>query len=500
MRFRAPAATKYRITARIRAQSALLACFACFTSARADTIVLKNGHKITASSVTVSDGKVTYQTPAGEMSIPQSIVDHIDKNDLTYTSAAAQAKVAAVAAAQQISIQVQSPAVAPDNGFGQIAALTVHDDSVDYSYLARLDQQVRSGRPSDIDEDSAAHHIAAQYFAAKGDTSSAIDQYKQALVFAPQNTGLLMNLAVLYLRGSRFTEAIDVLEQARQVAPNSPDVAKLEGWAYYGANKLDQAVAEWQIAQKLRPDRDVADALAKAERDKSEEESYREGETAHFDLKYSGAATPELAADILNALEDDFHDIASQLDYTPPEQIGVILYTDQAFEDITQAPGWVGALNDGRLRIPVQGLTSVTPGLAHVLKHELTHSFVGQKTHQRAPTWLQEGIAQYMEGKRSGPSAAALLQSANQGATPQFAAMEGSWMNLSGNSAAFAYAWSLAAVESIVSSGGMSDISRLLDAVATAPSTEQALEQTLHENYSDLATQTVRYLQSQYVQ
>ena len=44
------------------------------------------------------------------------------------------------------------------------------------------------------------------------------------------------------------------------------------------------------------------------------------------------------------------------------------------------------------------GTDEVTPDLARVLKHELTHSFVGQKTHGRAPTWLQEGIAQWMEG------------------------------------------------------------------------------------------------------
>ena len=43
----------------------------------------------------------------------------------------------------------------------------------------------------------------------------------------------------------------------------------------------------------------------------------------------------------------------------------------------------------------------MTDELARVLKHELTHSFVGQKTDGRCPVWLQEGIAQYMEGKRS---------------------------------------------------------------------------------------------------
>ncbi len=465
--------------------------FIAVSVVRADTIVLKNGRKIVASNVTESADKVTYQTPAGEMTIPKSIVDRIEKDDFAYSTAASEAKSAAAA-------RVQAPAVAPAGGYDEVASLVVHGDSIDYAYLARLDQDARSGPQDALNKDAVAHYAAAQYLLAKGATDSAIDQYRQGLVFSPQNTGLLLNLAVLYLRQSQFTQAVETLEIARRATPDSPDIAKLEGWAYYGANKLDRAVAEWQISQKLRPDPDVADALAKAERDKSEEESYREGETAHFALKYSGAATPDLAREILRTLEADFSDIQSQLDYTPPEQIGVILYTNQTFADITRAPGWVGALNDGRLRIPVQGLTTVTPELAHVLKHELTHSFVGQKTHQRAPTWLQEGVAQYMEGLRSGSSAAALIESANEAAPPQFAAMEGSWLDLSNDSAAFAYAWSLAAIEAIVDAGGITDVSRLLDAVANAPSTEIALEQSLHENYADLAAETVQYLQRQY--
>jgi tetratricopeptide (TPR) repeat protein len=469
----------------------MAACLLGSSMAHADTIVLKNGRRIVAAHVTQSDGKVTYQTPAGEMSIPQAIVDHIDKDDLSYTSAAAAASAAKIA---PVSVEP----TAPISGYDELAAQTIHPVGVDFAFIARLDQAAHSGTPDAINRDAAAHHIAAQFLAAKGDATSAISQYKQALVFSPENTGLLLNLAVIYLHQSQFTEALDTLEIARRTAPDSADVAKLEGWAYYGANKLDRAVAEWQRAQKLRPDPDVQEALEKAERDKSEEESYREGETAHFTLKYSGAATPDLARAILRALEDDFTDIESQLDYTPPEQIGVILYTNQAFADITRAPGWAGALNDGRLRIPVQGLSSMTPELAHVLKHELTHSFVGQKTHQRAPTWLQEGIAQYMEGQRSGPQAAALVEVIRQGAIPQLGSMEGSWMSLSGNSAAFAYAWSLATVEAMVDAGGMSDVSRLLDRVATAPSTEAALEQSLHEDYSDLTKQTADYLTRRY--
>jgi tetratricopeptide (TPR) repeat protein len=463
------------------------------SSAGADTIVLKNGRRIVAENVTETGDRVSYQTPAGELSLPKSIVARVERDDFTYSAAARAGTEAPVSA----------PQIEPVRGYEDVARLTIHDNAIDFAYLARLESGARAGGAIPIEKVAAAHHAAAQFLIGKGDTDDAINQYRQALIFAPDNVGLLLNLAVLYLHESQFTTALDPLEHARRLTPDSvpaaADVAKLTGWAYYSANKMDQAIQEWKHSERLRPDAEVERALQKAERDKSEEEGFREGETSHFSLKYYGGAAPQLAAGILRALESDFQDIESQLDYTPPEQIGVILYTGQDFADITRAPNWVGALNDGRIRIPVQGLSSVTPELARVLKHELTHSFVGQKSHGRAPTWLQEGIAQWMEGKRSSGASGALLDAAAQNAMPSLGSLEGSWMALSGNSAAFAYAWSLAVVESIVQSGGITDISRLLDRIATSSSTEAALRETLRTDYADLGQQTVEYLRRAYV-
>jgi tetratricopeptide (TPR) repeat protein len=474
---------------RLAAPLPALLLLAVSSSAAADTIVLKNGRRILAANVTEDAAHVTYQTPAGQLSIPKSIVARIDRDNFTFSSASNAASEPPITA----------PEVEPVRGNDEAAHLAVRDNTIDFGYLARLDLDARSGSAPAVEKVAAAHHAAAQFLLGKGDTDAAIGQYRQALVFAPNNIGLLLNLAVLDLRESQFTTALDPLERARRISPDSPDVAKLMGWAYYGANKMKQAIEQWKRAEKLRPEADVEQALEKAERDQAEEESYREGETAHFALKYYGGAAPDLARAILHVLEDDFRDLESQLSYTPPEQIGVILYTEQSFADITRAPGWVGALNDGRLRIPVQGLTGVTPELARVLKHELTHSFVGQKSHNRAPTWLQEGIAQWMEGRRSSSTAAALVDAAGQGVAPPIEALGGSWLGLSGDSAAFAYAWSLAVVESIIDSGGVSDISRLLDRIATSPSTEAALQETLRSNYADLQHQTVTYLKREYV-
>ena len=82
-------------------------------------------------------------------------------------------------------------------------------------------------------------------------------------------------------------------------------MAKLAGWAYYGMNKMEQAVSEWKRSLALRADAEVQSALDKALRDKQEEESYKENESAHFTLRYSGRGTgagARGAANIGNAL------------------------------------------------------------------------------------------------------------------------------------------------------------------------------------------------------
>ncbi|HTU32189.1 MAG TPA: tetratricopeptide repeat protein [Candidatus Acidoferrum sp.] len=461
-------------------------------SASADTIVLKNGQRIFASNVTEDAQYVTYETPAGRMSIPKALVVRVEHDEQTYTPAAAASHLG-----------ITTPAIAPVPGYEAISKLTVHDNSIDYAYLATLETAARSGSAEATGKVAAAHYVAAQFLIAQGNIDSAIDQYRQALVFAPDNVALLLNLASLELRQSQFEAALEPLEHARDISPASGlqavIIAKLMGWAYYGSNQPDEAIKEWKLSEQLRPDPEVEQALAKAQKDQTEEADYRDGNSEHFTLKYYGGAAPELAPEILRTLEDEFNDIQSQLDYTPTNQISVILYTQQAFEDITRAPGWVDALYDGRLRIPVQGLSSVTPELAHVLKHELTHAFITQKSDGRAPVWLQEGVAQWMEGKRSTDDASALVDAAEQGTVPNLKSLEGSWMSLSGDSASMAYAWSLAVVESIMQNGGTTDVSRLIEKTATAVTPEDAVREALHCDYNDLQQQTVDYLKSNYL-
>ncbi|HYL63840.1 MAG TPA: hypothetical protein VE077_14570 [Candidatus Methylomirabilis sp.] len=476
----------------IASLAVLCGVLSCTTAAAraADTIVLKNGRRIVALSVRDDGNRITYETAAGELSLPKSIVDHIEKG----TGSAGESSAPAAAA----NLAIAPPEIAPPNAGGEIENGTVHDGAIDRDFIGKLESATKNGGPEALSKAALAHHVAAQFELSHGETEHALGDERTALRYSGEEPAILLNVAYIHLRRSEYKQSLDYLERAERVAPENADVAKLEGWAYYGMNKVPQAVAAWKRALALQPDAEVKTALEKAERDEKEEANYKENESSHFTLRYSGAAEPELAREVLHTLEAHFSAIESELNYTPPDSIGIVLYTQQAFADITRAPGWAGALNDGRIRVPVQGLSEVTPELSRVLKHELTHSFVRQKTGGRAPTWMQEGIAQWMEGKRAGENAAELLQNFEAGKAIGLSQLEGSWMTLSDDAAAYAYAWSLAGIEFIVQSGGMGDVERILERIGSGSSTEQALRDVLHADYNDLMQATAEYLRKTY--
>jgi len=165
---------------------------------------------------------------------------------------------------------------------------------------------------------------------------------------------------------------------------------------------------------------------------------------------------------------------------------------------VTRAPLWSGAINDGKLRIPISGMQSVTPELARVLKHELTHSFVSQMSGNRCPTWLNEGIAQIEEGRSSGSNGRQLAQLFASGNEIPFNVLEGSFMNFSAPVATVAYAESLAGAEYIRDAYGISEITRILEMLSQGSSSEAALRTTVHVDYRQFRDEMARALKEKY--
>jgi len=451
-------------------------------TASADTIHLKNGRVIAADHVRESGNHYEYDVGDDSYAIPKSVVDHIDAGGTAASSPTAKAAdlpafIPAASLANESSVYVE----------------IVKEGKVDGDVLASLEAK---GNP---ELSATANFIAGKFEFEHGNIAQSRQYFESALRAQPDNSTILIYYTALLVRTGNASQALSYAQRAVSAAPSSPDAQTMLGYAQFASDHTKDAIASWKRSLELRPDPAVKQLLAKAEREQNVESEFSQGESSHFVLHYEGKQTPEtFRAQILSALEADYDDLVRDLGTPPRDNVLVTLYTDQAFFDVTHAPSWSGAMNDGKLRIPVSGLNSVTPELARVLKHELAHSFITQLSGGRCPPWLHEGIAQLLEPKSLGGNGhqLALVFKAQQNIPLN--ALEGSFLNFSGNAAFLAYAESLAAVSYINDSYGMSDIQRILQRLSQGSSTEAALRATIHSDYGQLESDLARYLADKY--
>jgi tetratricopeptide (TPR) repeat protein len=468
--------------------------FFCFSlsllngrAASAEVIHLKNGRTIWADQVRENGAHIEYDLGDDSYAIPKASVDHIEAGGIRpqFASSAASSDTKAAA-----DVPVFSP---PLDLNAEVADKVIHDGKVDGDALDQIEKQ------NDPSLSAAAYFTAGKFEFDHGNFAKSKTYFDSALRMEPSNPSLLNYYAALLVRTGNAKEAIPYAERAVRIAPESPDALAVLGYAQFGADRTRDAVRTWKHSLALRPDTALQQYLAKAERDATAEADFSEKASSHFTLRYEGGQTSEsLRRELIATLESSYEDLVRELGVAPRNSIPVVLYTGQAFFDVTQAPAWSGAVNDGKLRIPIEGLSSVTPELARVLKHELAHSFINYVSGGRCPQWLHEGIAQAVEPKSISSSGHRLAQLfATQHEIP-FNALEGSFMRFTGIEATLAYDESLAAVQYINETYGMSDLRRVLERLGQGSSTEAALRATIHTDYGQLETEVGKYLIARY--
>jgi hypothetical protein len=451
--------------------------------ARADTIHLKNGRSIVADHVRENGSRYEYEIGEDSYAIPKSAVDHVETGGLPHSSGTPGGST---------DIRGFAP---PDTlaNEGDLVGKVVKDGKVDPDAVAILENK---GNP---ELSATADFIAGKFEFEHGDIARARDYFENALRFQPENSTILIYYAALLVRTGNASQGLSYAQRAVHSAPNSADAFAILGYAQSAADHTKDAVTSWKRSLELRPDSRVQQLLAKAEREQNVESEFSQGESSHFVLHYEGRQTSDaLRGQILAALESDYDDLVRDLGSPPRDNILVTLYTEQAFFDVTHAPTWSGAINDGKLRIPINGLSAVTPELARVLKHELAHSFVTKLSGGRCPMWLHEGIAQFVEPRGISGEGRQLSQLFKAQQNIPLNALEGSFMNFSGAQAYVAYAESLAAVAYINDTYGMGDVQRILQKLSEGSSTEAALRTTIHSDYGQLESDLARYLADRY--
>jgi tetratricopeptide (TPR) repeat protein len=320
----------------------------------------------------------------------------------------------------------------------------------------------------------------------KGDYQAARDSFEGALRIndSAADGHLGLGIAYFHLKDDRLAER--ELTRAIEINPKESTAYQVLGELHYGKDDLEAAASAWEKAVELNPSNENLRArLERVRREHKTEKDFNRDITSHFLTKYEGREKIEAGKIVLRILEDAYGEVGRALQYYPSNEIQVILYSSRQFQEVTDAPGWSGGIYDGKIRIPIGGIEQETPGLRRLLYHEYTHAVV-RAIVSRCPTWLNEGLAQYFEGREvDARQREALKRISEAGNLPLLSNLEGSFMGFDGNQARYAYLFSLSAVRHMIDKYGMYRIKTVLEELGQGADTGKALGTGLLVSYDD---------------
>ena len=268
------------------------------------------------------------------------------------------------------------------------------------SLVKQLDQKARPPAVSDPDV-TAARGLLAQ------DPAEAARLARRAVDRDPLSIGALQTLAEALLGLGDARGARDRATQALRIDDRDPQSRALLGDALLALGDRYGAEEAYRVSLRLRPDPAVERKLkqfptALAPPARSPSVAPGAANTAPgpgaFHLRYEGGANEAVGASALRALNSAYAEYASKLGFRPEQTIDVKVEAGKSVQD-PRAPAWAAGWSaDGTIQVPAQGLETADASFVRVLRHELAHSFVTWRTGNNCPTWLQEGIAQWLEG------------------------------------------------------------------------------------------------------
>ena len=394
----------------------------------------------------------------------------------------------------------QTPAPAPierEQVSGDVHPMT--DVPLDPASLAAADgndgfYRAEGLAPEQIDG-TAANKALAKALAEKAKKDIEAGAHAQAIVrlqeaaAVSEEAWILSMLADAEYRSGDLRAAAGTLEKIAAEPGSSERLKAIYarlGRESLESGNMDDAAVFFGRASRLDPsDGKLSQALAAAERENSFEAGMDRREGGHFLVKFEGGENAITGHLIGLLLEEAYFKVGSDFGHYPEKRMEALLYSKEAFRDITRSPSWAGAIYDGRIKLPVGGITSKTSALEKVIFHEYTHAVVRELSGGRAPVWLNEGVAQYEEGQSAAPYARALSELASRGSL-RLRPLEGSFMNLRAEEAQTAYILSLSATEYIIREFGLFSVRSILERLAEGMALEEAISASLGVSYGEL--------------
>ena len=286
-------------------------------------------------------------------------------------------------------------------------------------------------------------------------------------------------------------------------APAGPDRAerlRRKGYRALRADRLDEAIAAFGAYLKLRPDSEKIRKLrARLEERRVVEADFERYESGRFAIKFAPQAKDVVLRGLSDHLETAWSDVGQILGHYPEGTLGVVVYADrEAYRRATGAPDWMGALFDGRVRIPVDPERIVDASLERIVRHEMTHFVLRDRAGRKVPQWLHEGLAQHLAGEERKVHRETYRLFATNNTYIPIRSIEESFMVFDRETTSRAYHQSLSMARYILEQHGAAGLERLLQAYKAGRKTEDAFVEAFDLTLDEFQRQWFEELQERW--
>ncbi|MEO8096888.1 MAG: hypothetical protein ABI811_04260 [Acidobacteriota bacterium] len=271
----------------------------------------------------------------------------------------------------------------------------------------------------------------------------------------PASPAAAVGSGTLNALAQQAANLIETSQPARALALLEPELKKrkdpgllaLAGAAAWRADDARRALELWRQSLDIQPNKQVQELYDRVERENKGDLSNQRLYGTRVLLRYEGTAiSADTAREMAAVVDQEFARISAQLGCTTSERIVTIAQSRDAYKKTTAAAEWSAGQYDGRIRVPVFDRGSLDSDTRRTLAHETTHACLSMLG--RWPSWLQEGVAQYMSGEISTPPARQqIAELARQKQLPSLNKLGADWSGLDSSSARVAYSLALRAVE-----------------------------------------------------
>lgn len=239
-------------------------------------------------------------------------------------------------------------------------------------------------------------------FSKAKDYENAISHYEAALILNPEGINTVGLCGIAYLNCSNYEEALTKFDLYLKKYPDDCKVLFDAGKCCFGLEDYEKTIEYCEKALEFCKSTGLKDEIEelvmKAKERVASTEGFTQDEDSRFVITFAGDSKEDLGDLTSDMLNDIYDDITRVLNFYPDVKINVKFYrTDDYYEKTSW--GWSAAQTSGiTVEVPLSSSYRNEDSVKGLLAHELTHAVINLKTNgYYAPTWVHEGLAQYLE-------------------------------------------------------------------------------------------------------